>query len=57
MTEVVLSFFRKMVHRIAVGHRPILPFIFRRYDHPAVGCQVTSCVCPFLTFCFGSQDD
>jgi hypothetical protein len=28
MTEVVLSFFRKMVHRIAVGHRPILPFIF-----------------------------
>lgn len=57
MTEVVLSVFRKMVHRTAVDHRPILPFIFQRYDHPAVGCLVNSYVCPFLTLCIGSQDD
>ena len=56
MTEMVLSFDKKMAHRNAVNPQSHV-LTLRRYDHPAVGCLVTSCMCPFLTLCIGSQDD
>lgn len=49
MTEVVPSIFRKTLHRTAVGHLSILPLIFPRHNHSAVGCLLASDVSQFLT--------
>ena len=56
MTEMVLSMVKKIAHRTAANPQLHVLTLWR-YDHPAVGCLVTSCVHPFLTLCIGSQDD
>lgn len=49
MTRVVLSIFKKMVHRTAVGRRPIPPRNFLRHNHSAVGCLLARDASLFLT--------